>query len=177
VEKAEPPADVWVDDRVTVRPSRIEGSGLFASEDIPEGTVVIRLGGRLVTTDELERLIARENAKARYVDTITAYDEQHLVLPPATIVHFGNHSCDPTLWYVGAYELATRRDVSAGEELTVDYGTASGARDFVMECRCHSAECREKVTSDDWQRPELQERYRGHWVPTLQDRIDRARGV
>jgi SET domain-containing protein len=170
------PADVWSDDRVVVGPSSISGSGLFASADIDEGTVVLRLGGRLVSTAALADLIAAADADpdAPYVDAITVDEDRHLVLPPSTVAHFANHSCDPSLWHVGPYELATRRDVSAGGELTVDYGTSSGAEGFVMPCRCGSRICRERVTSDDWRRPELRVRYAGHWTPALQRRIDNS---
>ncbi len=137
---------------------------------------MLRLGGRLVTSAELDRLIAAagRDPDASYVDTVMIYENAHLVLPPATIVHFGNHSCDPNLWHVDSYELAARRDVRAGEELTLDYGTNSGADGFAMECRCGSAHCRGWVTSDDWRRPELQVRYKDHWTPALQQRIDRS---
>lgn len=169
-----PQPDVWVDVRLTVRASRIEGRGLFFTSDVGVGTVVLRLGGRLVSSDELAELL-----HGPYVDTITVYDDAHLVLPPNTPVHFGNHSCDPTLWHVGPYELATRRDVTAGEEATVDYGTFSGAEGFRMACRCGAAACRGEVTSTDWTRPDLQDRYQGHWTPALQQRIsaDRAHAV
>ena len=30
-----------------------------------------------------------------------------------------------------------------------------------------------EVTSADWRQVELQERYRGHWMPALQERIER----
>lgn len=92
---------------------------------------------------------------------------------PNTPIHFGNHSCDPTLWHLGPYELSTRRDVIAGEEATLDYGTASGADGFRMACRCGAAACRGEVSSADWMRVELHKRYCGHWVPALQERIDR----
>ena len=174
VEPKAPPAEVWNDDRVVVGPSRIEGRGLFASSDIEQGTVVLRLGGRLVSTAQLARLIeaADRDPDAPYVDTLTIYENAHLVLPLATIAHFGNHSCDPTLWPVGDYEMATRRDVREGEELTIDYGTISGAAGFTMDCRCGAAACRGRVTSEDWRLPDLQARYEGHWVPALQQRID-----
>src|SRR5438477_12500871 len=150
-----PPASVWVDDRITVAPSTIAGQGLFAAADIEPETVVIRLGGRLVTTDELDRLIAAANAdpSSPYVDSVTVAEGAHLVLPPGTVAHFGNHSCDPNLWPVGPYELATRRPVRAGEELTVDYGTLSGAPGFVMACSCGSPQCRGQITSENWRLP------------------------
>jgi uncharacterized protein len=84
---------------------------------------------------------------------------------------YGNHSCDPNLWWVSAYELATRIDIAAGQELTNDYATSSGEPDFVMECLCGSPLCRGVVTGDDWHRQELRERYGQHWVPGLLTRI------
>jgi hypothetical protein len=164
-----------MDERLVVRDSPIDGRGLFFAHGLPARSVVLRLGGRLVSSTELDALMRQAEADptAPYVDTITVYDDTHLVLPPNTPIHFGNHSCDPTLWPVGPYELATRRDVIASEEATLDYGTASGADGFKMACRCGAAACRGEVTSADWRRVELHERYPGHWVPALQERIDR----
>jgi hypothetical protein len=163
-----------MDERLVVRESPIEGRGLFFTDRLPAGTVVIRLGGRLVSSAELDALVrdAGSDPAAPYVDTITVYDNAHLVLPPSTSIHFGNHSCDPTLWHVGPFELTTRRNVTTGEEATVDYGAVSGAEGFRMACRCGAAACRREVTSADWRRVELQDRYRGHWVSALQERID-----
>lgn len=169
-----PAKNVWVDPRLKVEASAIEGHGLFFTEKIAAGTVVMQLGGRLVSTTQLEALIADADSdpQAPFIDTITIYRDQHLVLPPRTPAHFGNHSCDPTLWHAGPYSLATIRDVIAGEEATIDYGTQSGAPGFLMMCRCGASSCRGLVTSDDWQDDELQRRYEGHWVPALQAHID-----
>jgi hypothetical protein len=169
-----PPPDVWLDERLVVGDSPIEGQGLFFAEDLRAATVVMRLGGRLVSSAELDSLIGKavDDPDSTYVDTITIYEDAHLVLPMNTLIHFGNHSCDPTLWHVGPYELATRRDVAAGEEATIDYGTQSGAEGFSMPCQCGARDCRLEITSEDWRRPELQERYREHWVPALEQRID-----
>ena len=171
-----PPADVWVDERVVFRDSTISGRGLFATEDISAGTTVLRLGGRLVDSIELDAMIAATyiDPHLPYVDTITVFEDEHLVMPPGTPAHFGNHSCDPTIWHVDPYELATRRDLRVGDELTLDYATSSGADGFTMACTCGSAICRGRVTSEDWRLPDLRGRYAGHWTPALQQRIDRA---
>jgi uncharacterized protein len=170
-----PLPDVWVDERVVVGRSSIDGRGLVATEDLAAGHVVVRLGGRLVGSADLAELIdaAETDPDGTYVDSITVYEGAHLVMPPGSVAHFVNHSCAPTLWHVGPYELAARRPLRAGDELTVDYGTNSGATGFVMECQCRSTDCRRRVTSDDWRRPELQLRYEGHWTPALQRRIER----
>lgn len=159
-----------MDERLGVRDSPIEGSGLFFTSDLPAGTIVIRLGGRLVSSTELDALM-RQAEDGSYVDTIAMYSDVHLVLPANTPIHFGNHSCDPTMWLVDPLEIATRRDVSIGEEATLDYATISGGDGFAMACRCGSQDCRGDVTSTDWRRVELQERYCGHWSPALQERI------
>ena len=171
--RVEPGPAVWVDERLSVSESPIEGSGLFFTEDVPRGTVVIRLGGRLVSSAELDRLIREAVAlsTSAYVDTIAVYEDAHLVLPSATQVHFCNHSCDPNLWLVGPYELATRRPATAGDEATTDYGTFSGAEGFAMDCRCGMVDCRSVILSTDWQRADVQAQYEGHWSPAVQARI------
>lgn len=173
VDEVAVPHDVWVDPRVVVADSTIAGRGLFFSRDIAGGTVVLRLGGRVLSSAQVAAEIddADRDPGAPYVDTITVHPGRHLVLPAGTTAHFGNHSCDPTLWHVGPYEIATRRAVHAGEEATIDYGTQSGAPGFTMRCRCGADACRGEITSDDWRRRELQARYRGHWVPALELRI------
>src|SRR5262245_43219695 len=117
--REEPRPDVWVHDRVEVRHSVIEGDGLFATSDLPAGETVRRLGGRLVTTAELDALIAAAEADpdAPYVDTFTVYEDAHVVLPSGTAAHYANHSCDPNVWYGDAYTFVARRDIGTGDEL------------------------------------------------------------
>jgi hypothetical protein len=146
---------------------------MFTNQVLEPGRVVLRLGGRLVSTEELARLLQHSG---RYVDTVTVVEDVHLVLPSGTTVHYGNHSCEPNLWHVGPYEIASRRGIGAGEELTMDYGTQSGAPGFSMTCRCGARQCRGVVTSEDWRRPDLRARYAGHWVPALEERIRHSAG-
>ena len=105
---------------------------------------------------------------------VTLDEDRHLLIDPAHPVRYGNHGCDPNLWWVGRYELAARRDITAGDELTNDYGTSTGESDFVMACSCGSGQCRGVVTGNDWRRLDLRTRYDRHWVPALLARIDSA---
>ena len=170
---AEPPRVPWVCESVIVSDSPIAGRGMFTNQALEPGRVVVRLGGRLVSTEELARLLEESD---RYVDTLTVFEDVHLVLPSGTTVHYGNHSCELNLWHVGPYEIATRRQIDAGEELTMDYGTQSGAPGFSMACRCGAPQCRGVVTSEDWRHPVLRVRYAGHWVPALEERIRQSAG-
>ena len=160
--------DCWLDPRLTVRRSPIEGRGLVATEAIASGEAVERLGGILVTDDELSRLM---DSASSYVDSVSVYDGVNLVLPTGSPVHFGNHSCDPTLWWADPFTLVARIDVRPGGEVTVDYGTLTDDPGFRMECTCGAELCRGEVTGSDWQRRDLQQRYGDHWVPVLRHRI------
>ena len=119
-----------------VRASLIEGKGLFALARIPAGAAVSRLGGRLVSGTELRAVFdaAASDPEHPYIDTITVDAGIHLVLPPRRPNGYGNHSCDPNLWWTGSYTLAARRDISPGEELTNDYAASTGIAGFRMNC-------------------------------------------
>lgn len=144
------PSEPWLHPDVEVRASPIQGQGLFATVPLEAGVVVVRLGGRVVGTDELRALITAADADpdAPYVDTVTIAEDRHLVLPPGTSVHYGNHSCDPTMWHVDQLAVATRHPVASGDELTIDYATQSGLTGWSMTCACGTASCRGVVTGN-----------------------------
>jgi hypothetical protein len=157
---------------VEVRPSDIAGRGLFATEELPAGTVVSRVGGRLVDTAELRTMIAESDAgRVPYVDSIVVAEDRHLIVT-AGVGRFGNHSCDPNLGWVDAYSMATMVDVAAGQELVSDYAMSTADPGYVLRCHCPSYRCRQMVAGDDWRIPQLQERYRGWWVPYVQSLVD-----
>ena len=160
-----PDAEVWVHPALEVRASGIAEHGLFASEPIAAGNGVIRFGGRIVTDAQLEEAFAEAHRTGQYVDTLHVDTNRHLILPEGSIAHFGNHSCEPTVWLDGPFVLAARRDIQSDEEITVDYATFSTLPNFTMPCHCAAASCRGRVTGNDWQLRELQNRYGQHWTP------------
>ena len=96
---------------------------MFATEALREGTIVARLRSRIVDDATLGELFADGAAEDGYVDTIMIDDDQNLVLAADQLIHFCNHSCDPSLWHLDTETIASRRAVSAGEELTIDCAT------------------------------------------------------
>jgi hypothetical protein len=82
-----------------------------------------------------------------------------------------NHSCDPNTWFAGP-DLVTRRAIAPDEELTYDYAT--GATELTLYCHCETYRCRQVVEGTDWQIPQLQQRYAGHFAPEVQKLIDAA---
>ena len=84
-----------------------------------------------------------------------------------------NHSCDPNVWFDDEVTLVARQDIAVGEELTVDYAMFEGCEGMVSSwtCCCGSELCRGGFTGKDWRQADLQARYRGHFSPFLNERI------
>jgi uncharacterized protein len=158
----------WLDPRIYVAPSPIEGLGLFARAAIEEGDVVVRLGGEVLTDEEF-RARDLEKYSALAID-----DGLNLLIDNDSPTNFGNHSCDANLWMADEVTLIARRPIAAGEEVTVDYATHTADLAWSMTCSCGSPHCRRIVTNEDWRRPDVQERYAGHFSPFLNRRIAAA---
>ncbi len=87
-----------------------------------------------------------------------------------------NHSCDANAWLVDEISLMARRDISAGEEITLDQGTWNfDEKEYTwdqMECGCGARDCRKSLTERDWMLAAVRERYSGHFHPLVQKMID-----
>jgi hypothetical protein len=84
---------------------------------------------------------------------------------------FSNHSCDPNIGVQGQIVFIALRKIAAGEELTHDWATTDDD-DYTLACRCGATECRGIITGKDWQREDLQRKYRGLFSWYLQRKID-----
>jgi SET domain-containing protein len=162
------PQRCWLDPRVVARPSSIEGLGLFATSPIANGDAVGILGGRVIDDVELRRIA---QARSKYNSAAIA-EGVNLLLEDDEVITRGNHSCDSNLWMRDELTLEARRDIATGEEVTIDYALQTSVADWKMACSCGSRLCRKVVRGDDWMRPELQDRYRGHFSPFLNRRIE-----
>ena len=160
------------DPRVRAGSSTIEGNGLYASAPIRAGEMVFVWGGGTIISDAELRAVA---ASGRRYSSVGIDENQHILWgiddPDAGGPGGVNHSCDSNLCMLDARTVGARRDIAAGEELTLDYALFSVAPEWRMECHCGSSLCRGVVTGNDWRLPELQERYAGHFSPFINARI------
>ena len=156
--------------KTEVKPSPIEGRGLFAKAAIARGEIVAVKGGYVLTRAQWAEL-----GKALGPAEIEIADD--LVIAPVRqderdgAMLYTNHSCDPNIAIQGQIAFVAMRDIAAGEELTHDWATTDDG-DYVMTCRCGSPRCRGTITGKDWQRKDLQEKYRGWFCWFLQRKID-----
>jgi uncharacterized protein len=164
----------WTDPRIEFRTSRISGNGMFAREPIKEGEAVCIVGGIVMTDEEF----------AAFQDTHLIYnaiqidDHLHLVEDPEvtrTLEGSMNHSCDSSAWMEDDATLVARRDIESGEEVTIDYALFTTQSNWMLDtrCRCGSPFCRRIITGDDWRQPDVQERYRNHFSPFINRRIEK----
>ena len=168
------PDKSYMDPRVEIRHSDIEGSGSFALSPIKEGeTVIIWGGGVIVTNEEFEQGFKDGLYQA---ETAIHYDENHKWAGLATVTDtedpYLNHSCDPNLWFAGGWPLVARRDIAAGEELTFDYATGE-TYPLHSACMCGSAICRHTITGQEWKDPAFQAKYKDHFNPYIQGLIEK----
>jgi len=125
--------------RVRVGPSRIAGQGLFAAQNIKQGTKIIRYIGQKITHEESDRRLAAGNVYIFGLDERYAIDGDM----PKNTARFINHSCAPncqteqfgnTIWFVAI------KNVRAGEELTYNYGYDD--EDYANNpCHCGAQHC------------------------------------
>jgi SET domain-containing protein len=122
-----------------VRPSAIDGQGVFAVEAIPARRKIGELRGEAVSAQE-----AQARAKGRSRIMMIAVSERRAIdaTNSADPLRFANHSCRPNATLrvqQGRVEFYAMRDVAAGEEITVNYGeTHHQGR---LACRCGAPGC------------------------------------
>lgn len=159
----------------TVRPSGDGGYGLLATRAITTGETVVAYEGTphtLVTRSHVEAMWDDRHKEwfRRYAWPLS--DEVYVTWDPDPEAWRPvNHSCDPNTWLDGL-DLIARRDIRAGEELTVDYATFTNEIMPAFRCACGAAGCRGTVTGDDWRRPFLA-RYGDH----ISDYVRRRRAA
>lgn len=128
-----------------MRGNAIDGFGIYANQDIPEGEIIFRgeeMPQRIVTRQYVE-----QNWDEKGKDAFRKYayplSKEVFILWDNSPVNWApqNHSCDPNTHYAGLNVLASRH-ISKGEELTLDYATYCDEQAESFECHCGAANCR-----------------------------------
>jgi SET domain-containing protein len=165
----------WRSPKTEVRASPIHGKGVFATADIAKGEIVMVKGGHIVTRNVLEDEVRPklgpveiQIAEDLFIAPVTAAEREDSML-------YSNHSCDPNVGVRGNIMFVALRDITAGEELTHDWCMTDNDN-YKTECTCGSANCRRMLTGKDWQRPELQARYRGYFSTYVAENIQKMAG-
>jgi len=165
----------WYDPRVEIRSSLIQGGGMFSREPIQAGEIVAIIGGTVMTEEEYRAYIAttsRYNA-SQIGERLHLVD---LIQTPEAVAGSINHSCDSNLWLQDEVTVVARQAITSGEELTLDYALTTVEPDWQLDkpCQCGTTLCRHIIRGTDWQLPDVQQRYRGHFAPFINERIRKS---
>src|SRR5581483_7171443 len=113
----------WIDPRLEIGDSKIQGKGVFTASPIKTGEIVMVFGGLPFTQKQLDDGEAKEHT-ALQID-----DDLFLALPTGTPAEesrdeYTNHTClYPSCWLTDDVTLIARVDMQPGDEITMDYGT------------------------------------------------------
>lgn len=127
---------------VEVKPSPIDGKGVFASNKLRARRKVGELTGTLITQAEARR-------RAMNTQRIAIVEFEDGIALDATddpCFRYVNHSCSPNTYMrrIGhRVEFYTLRAIKPGEELTCDYGESH--HEGTLPCRCGSVHCRQRL--------------------------------
>ena len=133
-----------------MRASSIHGRGLYATKDIPAGTLIIEYVGERITKAESDRRDEKRLARMKAGKSdgcvyIFEVNKRHDIDGdvPWNTARLINHSCDANCesdTIRGHIWIKARRDIAAGEELAYDYGfDLANWRDH--PCRCGTKKC------------------------------------
>jgi SET domain-containing protein len=127
---------------VEVKPSPIDGRGVFASDALRARRKIGELTGTLITQQE-----ARRRAfSARRIAIVEFEDGLALDASKDKCFRYVNHSCTPNTYMrrvAHRVEFYALREIGPGEELTCDYGETH--HEGKLPCRCGSEACRRRL--------------------------------
>lgn len=123
------------------------GYGVFATEDIPEGTIVyvkdslelvISPTDYLMHTGEVKEMIDKYSYLDQNGDRIVSWD----------FAKYVNHCCNCNTISTGyGFEIAIR-DIKKGEQITDEYGIFNLEKEMVVVCG--ESDCRKVIKPDDF---------------------------
>src|SRR4029453_6051817 len=131
------PAD-WFHPSLTLRRSPIHGQGLFATESISAGEVVMIWGGVPYTESDLS---AGKVPSGKW--SYSMIDEGLFLFAPRDAwSYFVNHSCDPNVWMADEVTVVARHTIQPDEEICGDYAVWESKPAYNVDpCRCGSSLC------------------------------------
>jgi|SRR5579875_2774369 len=137
-------------DLIEIRESKF-GKGLFAKNDIDEGTILCHICGKFLDFKGTLSLKEKESHTLQ-ID----FDKYILCEPPFL---FSNHSCNPNCAVNSRLQFFALQKIKKGEELFWDYSTSMLERHWTMKCSCGEKDCRKIITDFDLLPQKLQSKY------------------
>jgi hypothetical protein len=166
----DPPAALsYLSPKAVVQSSPIHGRGLFAIGEFQPGEIVCVKGGYIFTRATLGEIAPVLGPAEIQIADDLFIGPLHAEERDGGMI-FSNHSCDPNIGVQGQIVFVALRRLVTGEELTHDWATTDDD-EYTLTCKCGAAACRGVITGRDWQKKDLQRKYRGMFSWYLQQKI------
>ncbi|MEM9336304.1 MAG: SET domain-containing protein-lysine N-methyltransferase [Patescibacteria group bacterium] len=125
--------------RFKVTKSTIDGNGLFSTESIKKDSFVAYIHGpihvfRTFTPEISEKMLDWIGVgRFSWIDTTNS---------PFRYI---NHSCEPNVAQISKRKVIAIKDISEGEELTMDYSLTEAEPGWGFPCNCKTKTCRKNI--------------------------------
>lgn len=130
------------------RGDAIAGYGIYALENLLRGEIIFRF------EEQPQRLVSHAHIEKHWpADQVAVFRRYAVPLNGQVSILWDdhpenwapqNHSCDPNTRYSGL-DVVAIRDIAAGEELTLDYGTLCDENMAPFDCQCGAPNCRGRI--------------------------------
>jgi uncharacterized protein len=160
----------YLSPKAAVHDSPIHGRGLFAIGEFGPGEIVCVKGGHILNRAMLEQVAPLlgpaeiQIGDDLFIGPVVSEEREGSMI-------FSNHSCDPNIGVQGQIVFVALRQIASSEELTHDWATTDD-HSYSLICRCGAKSCRRTITGKDWQREDLQRKYRGFFSWYLQRKME-----
>jgi SET domain-containing protein len=128
-----------LDPRLEIKASPIEGRGCFARVPLQGRKKIAEYTGEKISDAEANRRAGRRRLRICDVNGRWSLDGSR----GGNGTHYINHSCEPNAYMKILYDhvlIMALRDISAGEEISIDYH--STLHSDKKRCTCGAASCR-----------------------------------
>lgn len=162
----------WLNPKINIQSSSITGKGIFANSKIERGEKIVVWGDEYTNKMGADEVCKKNMLVMQWDDDLYSYE-----VCGENDGYFINHSCDPNAWLADAFTVVAMRNIMSHEEITADYAIWEADENYISEweCKCGSSLCRGRITGIDWKNPNLQKRYKDHFSPLLNKRIQRLK--
>lgn len=167
-----PPKETWMNPKIEIRKTSNKGKGMITNELIKTDDIILIWGGEYTNAKGAKEVKEKGKLVLQWDDDLFSVEDRG-----DDMGYFINHACDSNTWMKDAYTLVAKRNIQVGEEVTADYALWEADPNYVSkwECQCGSIVCRKRIMGNDWKLSGVQERYKSHFSPLINKRIEKSK--
>ncbi len=147
--------------------SKIHGKGIFARQNIEKNQPICVIKGR-----KMFKINKDEEDALAHPDWV-GFEMNHWVDPIPPFKYL-NHSCNPNSAIKGKVTLVALKDITAGEEITIDYSIIEADPRWYMKCNCKEPNCRGIIRSIQFLPEAIYKKYTPHISKVFQSVYERT---